>query len=659
MQKPFHLLERVEHVVGGGGPPAYLRIVGTADEDADASRCQSFEGVLVRYVVAQVHRHHVVAVKVERAEQIQDGLPLVPVDVRLYLVDHLAWRHLQLVGVFGEDLLDGPSHLWPLILRNEPVVGSYGRLLRLDEGAIDLAQLLAQARLHPFEQPPEAFAFLALDLTAHGAPDVEAVAAGDDQVVYAHELLDYPPVAPADYAHGATSGQVANGVPHALRDERVLGPVDDRRQRAVVVEEHGRSSSRQITGQLITVLERVRQITNVPGHRLPPFHATRLEGPSTYSPSSARASAAAPSTPDSGPRVASFISTRSREGERALSCTSSRAGPRISSPAREAPPPMGITSGLKMFTKAARPMPSHRPVTSRTEMAASSPSWASLVTSSPSTCRSMASCPSAERGFSLATSRALRPMAVPEASASRQPRLPQPQRGPVGSRVTCPSSPPAPWAPLRSTPWVMTPPPTPVPRVMKTWWSTSLPAPKRNSPQAAALASFSTVTDRPVLGPSSSSRRMFSISCRLGAKMTLFSAARMSPGTATHTPPTSKPSFTSEIARAMVSINRFGGTAWVGYLNSFRILPSGETTAAAIFVPPTSTPMAFIPYLLVPPELLLRPFGAARHPNEHRGAALQPPLSAHLLLRVDPSYSCLDRRALLRLTLDDSLPPQS
>src|SRR5215204_1523641 len=295
MQKPFHLLERVEHVVGGGGPPAYLRIVGTADEDADASRCQSFEGVLVRYVVAQVHRHHVVAVKVERAEQIQDCLPLVPVDVRLYLVDHLAW-----------------GHLWPLILRNEPVVGGYGRLLRLDEGAIDLAQLLAQARLHPFEQPPEAFAFLALDLTAHGAPDVEAVAAGDDQVVYAHELLDYPPVAPADYAHGATSGQVANGVPHALRDERVLGPVDDRRQRAVVVEEHGRSSSRQITGQLVTVLERVRQITNVPGHRLPPFHATRLEGPSTYSPSSARASAAAPSTPDSGPRVASFISTRSR-----------------------------------------------------------------------------------------------------------------------------------------------------------------------------------------------------------------------------------------------------------------------------------------------------------------------------------------------------------
>jgi hypothetical protein len=35
-------------------------------------------------------------------------------------------------------------------------------------------------------------------------------------------------------------------------------------------------------------------------------------------------------------------------------------------------------------------------------------------------------------------------------------------------------------------------------------------------------------------------------------------------------------------------------------LTSFRISPSGETSAAAIFVPPMSTPIAFIPYLLVP-----------------------------------------------------------
>src|SRR5215212_8263759 len=53
------------------------------------------------------------------------------------------------------------------------------------------------------------------------------------------------------------------------------------------------------------------------------------------------------------------------------------------------------------------------------------------------------------------------------------------------------------------------------------------------------------------------------------------------------------------MAREMVSTNRSGGTAKVGYLTSFRSLPFGVTTAAAILVPPTSTPMAFITYLLV------------------------------------------------------------
>jgi hypothetical protein len=35
--------------------------------------------------------------------------------------------------------------------------------------------------------------------------------------------------------------------------------------------------------------------------------------------------------------------------------------------------------------------------------------------------------------------------------------------------------------------------------------------------------------------------------------------------------------------------------------------------------------MAFILYLLVPPELLLHPCGAARRPNGHPSAALRPP----------------------------------
>src|SRR5215210_789653 len=314
--------------------------------------------------------------------------------------------------------------------------------------------------------------------------------------------------------------------------------------------------------------------------------------PSTYSPDSSRARAAAPRTPDLAPKVASCIWTRSREGERARRWTSLRAGSRMSSPALATPPPMAITSGLKTLTKPASPMPSHTPVSSRTEMAASSPSWASSVTSSPSTFRSTASRPRAESGCSFATSRARRWIAVPDARASRQPWLPQPQRGPVAWMVTCPNSPPAPCAPRSKIPCITTPPPTPVPSVINTRCSTSLPAPNRNSPHAAAFASFSTVTDRPVLSPRSYFRGTPSIACRLGAKITLFSALRTNPGTARQTAPTSYPSLTSSTARAMLESSLSRGPA-DGYLISFKISPSGVTTPAAIFVPPTSTPIAF------------------------------------------------------------------
>src|SRR5919202_4002427 len=245
-----------------------------------------------------------------------------------------------------------------------------------------------------------------------------------------------------------------------------------------------------------------------------------------------------------------------------------------------------------MLTKPASPMPSQTPVSSRTEMAASSPPCASSVTSSPSTFLSMASRPRAESGRSLATSRARRWIAVPDARASRQPWLPQPQRGPVAWMVTCPSSAPAPCAPRSRMLSVITPPPTPVPSVIKTRWPTSLPAPNRNSPQAAAFASFSTVTESPVLPSISSFRGTPSIACRLGAKTTLFSLVITKPGIARQTPPTSNPSFTSMMARAMLESSLSRGPA-DGYLTSFKISPAGVTTPAAIFVPPTSTPIAF------------------------------------------------------------------
>src|SRR5215208_4290928 len=143
------------------------------------------------------------------------------------------------------------------------------------------------------------------------------------------------------------------------------------------------------------------------------------------------ARAAAPITPESRPRAASLTSTRSRPGERARTYISSRAHSSRGPPPPIAPPPTTTSSGLKTLTNPASPMPSQRPTSFSTESATSSPSRASLVTSSPSTSRSMASRPRAEFGLSLATSPARRPIAVPEAKASRQPRLPHAQRGPA------------------------------------------------------------------------------------------------------------------------------------------------------------------------------------------------------------------------------------
>src|SRR5829696_9658783 len=137
--------------------------------------------------------------------------------------------------------------------------------LWLDQGALDGVQLLVKPRLYLIEQRLELGALLAPN-GALWAPDVEAVAAGDDQVVEAYELLHHPPIASADHAHRTPLGQPANGVPHTLGDDGVLWPVDYRCQRAVVIEEHGRNFAGQLHGQLVAVGKCMRQITDVRSH---------------------------------------------------------------------------------------------------------------------------------------------------------------------------------------------------------------------------------------------------------------------------------------------------------------------------------------------------------------------------------------------------------
>ena len=78
----------------------------------------------------------------------------------------------------------------------------------------------------------------------------------------------------------------------------------------------------------------------------------------------------------------------------------------------------------------------------------------------------------------------------------------------------------------------------PVPSATVIWSSTPRPAPNRCSAHAAALPSFSTVRGILIFGSSSSLSGIPSTARRFGEKTTLFSCARIRPGTARHTPPT-------------------------------------------------------------------------------------------------------------------------
>lgn len=108
-------------------------------------------------------------------------------------------------------------------------------LLRLDQSPVDGTGLIANMVRHPLEKGFEATARLVLERASVWAPDVEAMTSCDHQVLDAHQLLHDRPVTTAHNADGAAPRQRAHHLPHALGNDRVLRPVDDRGQRAVVV----------------------------------------------------------------------------------------------------------------------------------------------------------------------------------------------------------------------------------------------------------------------------------------------------------------------------------------------------------------------------------------------------------------------------------------
>jgi hypothetical protein len=108
------------------------------------------------------------------------------------------------------------------------------------------------------------------------------------------------------------------------------------------------------------------------------------------------------------------------------------------------------------------------PIRVITSRAAGSPSCASSVMSGPVSSRPDAiTCSIADPGRSGASAVASRTSAVPEATASRHPRLGQfPwQGGPPSSITMWPSSAPDPVAPWNSSSSMTRPPPIPVPMV--------------------------------------------------------------------------------------------------------------------------------------------------------------------------------------------------
>src|SRR3954467_10161906 len=121
-------------------------------------------------------------------------------------------------------------------------------------------------------------------------------------------------------------------------------------------------------------------------------------------------------------------------------------------------------------------------------------------------------------------------IAVPEAYASRQPFLPQLHGKPSFSTRVCPNSPAVKNFPLYNFPSITKPQPTPVPTVMQTMSLHPFPAPKRNSPKAAASVSWPMY-----IGMENISEKSFltgtSFQPRLGASKTLPLFLSTVPGT--------------------------------------------------------------------------------------------------------------------------------
>ena len=134
------------------------------------------------------------------------------------------------------------------------------------------------------------------------------------------------------------------------------------------------------------------------------------------------------------------------------------------------------------------------------------------------------------------------------------------------------------------------PPPSPVPTVTSTMSGFCRPPPKRYSPQAAAFASFSTTTGRPTRAPTIS-RSGRSTMGRFGVKRSVARFSSTKPGTASPIAETSWLASSRTTASTIASSTSWAVVAGVDTRTFSTSRPEASTAPAAIFVPPTSTPI--------------------------------------------------------------------
>ncbi len=115
------------------------------------------------------------------------------------------------------------------------------------------AELLARA-LH---RGREGRAFVVLDTQAAGSGDIEAVAAGVDDVAQLDQIAHVVEIAAADHGDAATRGQLPQDAAHLVAEHGEIGAGDDRRQRPIIVEEDARALAGKAPLDLAKAFERI------------------------------------------------------------------------------------------------------------------------------------------------------------------------------------------------------------------------------------------------------------------------------------------------------------------------------------------------------------------------------------------------------------------